>query len=322
MKEILRKIYNSLFCTFAWKSYQNSLEKVFSEKRAEKNESVYYVISCEKFVQQGLFGYVDLVLSMVHYAMKNGMIPAVDMKNYPNTYLEKDEIGKINAWELFFKSLTSTSLDTIYREKKHVIGNLKDIDWNNRPTIRGVHNQKKHAFWSSMYGRFVQLSPKAEEYCENEYRKLLEGKANHTLGVLIRGTDIKKCKGHAIQPSIEQVIEKVEEVLRSNPSFQYIYLATEEKKNEAEMEKAFPEKIIVNQRTYYDSMDYSHGLSNVSTDRERDRYSRGMEYLSSIRLLSRCGGLVAGQCGGSFAAYYWNNNQYRYTFFWELGTVE
>ena len=281
------------------------------------------MITCENLKDQGMFGYVDLFLSMINYAFSHNMIPAIDMKNYPNAYLEPEEVGKINAWELFFEPLLeNVTIDMIYKTKKYVIGNHMDIDWNNRPNIGGVHNQKKHAFWSSMYGKFVRLSPEAEKYCENEYQGLLEGKERQTLGVLVRGTDLRNCKGHAVQPSIEQVIGKVKKVLRADSSFQYIYLATEEKKNEVEMKKAFPGRLIVNQRTYYDDVDYSHGLSSISINREKDRYSRGMEYLSSIRLLSRCGGLVAGQCGGSFAAYYWNNNRYRYIFFWELGKVE
>lgn len=41
-----------------------------------------------------------------------------------------------------------------------------------------------------------------------------------------------------------------------------------------------------------------------------------------MNILSKCGGLVAGQCGGSFAAFYMNGGKYRYAYFWDIGVVE
>lgn len=321
LKKIARNIYNRVFDLIFENKYREILNMKLSKDITETDDSVFYVISCEKMPFQGMFGYVDLILAMILYAIKHNMIPVIDMKNFPNTYLEDNEVGKIDAWELFFKPIAKTSIDEVYASKKYVIGNHMDIDWNNRATLQGVHNRQKGAFWSTMYCYFVRLSDEANRYCDSEYRCLLQEKEMKTLGVLIRGTDIKNSKGHAIQPEVQQVVRKIHEILEKDSSFEYIYLATEEFKNERIFREEFPGRIIVNDRTYYDNVDYSKGLSYVKTETEHDRYHRGMQYLSSVRLLSRCGGLVAGQCGGAFAAYYWNNGKYRYSYFWELGTV-
>ncbi|MCM1295542.1 MAG: hypothetical protein NC311_08355 [Muribaculaceae bacterium] len=76
----------------------------------------------------------------------------------------------------------------------------------------------------------------------------------------------------------------------------YIYLASEEKRIVDYFEKNFPGKILTNQRHYYDEQYY-----NLCTERQSDvwigdifagseelNYVRGMEYLSSIVLLSAC----------------------------------
>lgn len=271
----------------------------------------------------GLFGYVGLILAMIRYALERNMIPVIDMKNYPNTYLEENEVGQINAWELFFRQVSKVAIDDVYKSHSYVVGNHMDIDWDEMPNISGYHKKSSYFLWSNMYARFVKLSEQAEKYCQEEFLQILgEEKAEHTLGVLIRGTDIKTCKGHSLQPSLEQVTDKIRSVMKKDKQFQYIYLATEERTNEEYLREQFPGKVLINKRTYYDNTDYAKGLSYVKMSGERDRYRRGMEYLSSMYMLSKCGGLISGQCGGGFAAFYMNGGKYRYDYFWELGVVE
>lgn len=325
IKNIYRQIRNVLWLIFRKKKAISRLNSMIENNRLKNKEtSTYYIISCEKMPQQGLFGYVGLMLAMIWYAIELDMIPVIDMKNSPNTYLERDEVGKINALELFFQRITEKSLDDIYENCNYVIGNHKDINWSYLPGINGYHKKSLFYFLTTMYSQYLILSLEAEKYCSQEFKTLLEGHEKETLGVLIRGTDIKTCKGHALQPSLEQVCDKIKEILKKDGNFKYIYLATEEKASEDFLQERFPNMIIVNQRTYYDSSEYQKlgGLSYVTTQRTRDRYSRGIEYLSSMYLLSKCGGLISGQCGGGFAAYYMNGGRYRYSYFWELGVVE
>lgn len=322
IKKVLRYIRNIFWEIFLKKAYTKKLNALIENNQTEKEDKTYYIITCENMPQQGLFGYAGLILAMIWYAINNNMIPIIDMKNYANTYLEDYELRKVNSWELFFKPITSKSVDEVYASCKYIIGNHKEMDWDYLPGINGYHKAKMRCFFSIMYKEYLALSEEAEKYCKEEYSKLLQGKENETLGVLVRGTDLKKCKGHAKQPSLEEVCEKIRELLKSNRGFKYIYLATEEKKSEMFLQKEFPDIIITNKRTYYDSYDPQKSLSYFTTNRERDKYSRGLEYLSSMYILSKCGGLLSGQCGGGFAAYYMNGGKYRYSYFWELGVNE
>ena len=323
VKRICRQIYNWGWERFLQKRTVSRLDKIISNNR-EKEECnpMYYVINCKELPPQGLFGYINLYIAMIWYAIENNMIPIIDMQNYINTYLEEDEVGKVNSWELFFEPVSRKSLEEVYSSGRYIVGNHMDIDWKYYPGINGYHSSKMFSLFSLLYSNFVVFSPKAEAYCIKEAREILKGKENETLGVLIRGTDIRKAKGHAIQPTLEEICLKIDKTLRKDRKFKYIYLATEEKTNEDYLRKRYGDMILVNKRTYYDNYDYSKGLSLVVTENKRDRFSRGLEYLSSIFILSQCGGLLSGQCGGGLGAFYLNGGKYRTVYFWEIGTVE
>ena len=68
-----------------------------------------------------------------------------------------------------------------------------------------------------------------------------------------------------------------------------------------------------NKRTYYDRIMKEQSLvsiANVRFDRENDEHYKGLEYLSSLVILSRCQGLVAGNCGGTRMALFLNEGRY------------
>ena len=110
------------------------------------------------------------------------------------------------------------------------------------------------------------------------------------LGIIIRGTDYTtlKPKGHAIQPSIEMVIEKANEVMTSFKC-KKIFLATEDKRNYDRIVEVFGvQNVLTNQKRW---IDYKGGMINTYYDnniRKNDRYISGLEYLSTIYILSKC----------------------------------
>lgn len=102
-----------------------------------------------------------------------------------------------------------------------------------------------------------------------------------------------------------------------------IYLATEERKTRDLFKKEFPGKILENKRRYYDDIyDKDSSISyikDVHFERENDNYWSGLEYLSSIILLSRCDALVGGNCGGTLGAIFFNDEKYEFTYVFDLG---
>lgn len=178
--------------------------------------------------------------------------------------------------------------------------------------------------YGKLYQAFVQPNPVFQRYHEAEYERLLRGK--RVLGVLCRGTDYvaTKPKGHPVQPEITDVIALVSKKMK-DLRCDHIYLATEEQAIHKKFEEAFPGKIIINTRQYYDSYGQLQKgsektlISAVHFDRENDSYLKALEYFSSIFLLSECNALIAGSCGGSRAALYLNYGKYEYYYLFNLG---
>lgn len=306
-----------------WFLFQRKSDKQWFEEHVKSQKSialpVYYIITRESKV--GLFSYVQTTLGQIVYALKNNMIPIVDMKNFPNAYLEDSEVGVKNAWELFFRQICDKNIDDVYQNEKYILSDDSNIDLRNTPCLNGYYQKRAYWFWSEMYRQYVRLSETASDYCEEEYRVILAGKEEKTLGVIVRGTDYKYAKGHAMQPPLDEILNKVRRLLKKK-KYQYIYLATDEKRTEEIFNATFPGKILTNRRTYFDEFDFSKQLlSDVVLNRENDRYLRGLEYLSSVYLLSKCGGLWAGVCGGTYAAFYMNHGEYKYKYLWYHGDM-
>ena len=68
----------------------------------ENKDLTFYVIR-RRDVYCGLFSLYITTLARIDEAVKAGYIPIVDMQNSFNLYLEKEKIGKEDAWEYFFE---------------------------------------------------------------------------------------------------------------------------------------------------------------------------------------------------------------------------
>lgn len=251
--------------------------------------------------------FFENVIKNMLYCLSNGYKPIVSFVN------SKDNV---NLWEELFAQPYDVS-------DENIVGEICDV--KTAPIyMPAFPNSEDVKIFGKLYEAFWKPNQKTALYFENEYNALIAGK--RVLGVLSRGTDYvaTQPKGHPIQPSVEQLIEKTREQMNLLHC-DAIYLATEEYAVVQKFKDAFPGKIITNKRKYFDEYYSIHNncssalISAVDTGRENDNYWKSIEYLSSINLLSKCCGLVAGCCGGSRAALYLNNGKYEYSYLFQLG---
>lgn len=297
-------------------------KKILDEKVNSDGKKKTYFIIRRSYKGIGIYTHVCVYLSFIAYAIGKGYIPVIDMCNYPNIYMKDEDIGKCNAWELFFKQPAGMGLNDLSSGK--IIYSSSVFLPNRTPFITSLLNDKKEfALYSRVYQDFIQYNRKVEEYT-NEELKIIENKK--VLGVLYRGTDYTKGKPkrHPIQPTLQQIITKATEIM-DKFGCEYIYLATDEQNAENEFKYAFPKHILTNKRRYYDmdGMDYSnHYISEVSFDRENDEFLKGLEYISSINILSKCKCFLGGGCAGTYAAVIMNNFEFEHTHIFDLGFYE
>lgn len=253
--------------------------------------------------------FLNNMIGVIILSLYKGYAPTIHVK-----------YSGVNIWEMFLNQPFSDISDDLNRLNA-VEENIKSIY---SPSFRSIYNQKELKLWCKFYEHFVKFNNETRTYIENECSEVFIG-GRRVLGVLCRGTDYVTLKpiGHPVQPTLSQIFSLVREKL-VELNIDYIYLATEEKSIEKSFENEFPGKVLVNKRTYYDDY-YKKNctyIREVNFNRENDTYYKGLEYLSSIAILSRCNALIGGNTGGSCAAMFMNNMKYEYSCLFDLGCYD
>lgn len=305
MNETLRRCLKNIYWDMweAGKVKEELKKQLGGLKHAEK----FYLISRTEYV--GLFSYVMTVMRHVGYALEQGLIPVVDMRGIKNPYVEEGLEQATNWWELYFEQPGRVELAEADKNPSLKIMSKEQ----NMSTIphggNAIYLKKSKWYWSTVYREFFKLNQTTKDYFEQEYHAIMGADGSNVLGVLVRGTDRVGAVGHSELPTLEELLTVVRKKMKH---YDKIYLATEEYANVERFEKEFPGKILVNKRVYYDDL-YVKGknINEIRFKRANDQYLCGLEYLSSIMLLSKCGGIVGSNCSGTVAAVYMNDNQYR-----------
>ena len=292
------------------------------QKRVESNISMPYYIIGIRHDKTGIFGYINNYLPHIAYALTQGFIPVIDMKNYPSIYQK----GQENAWEKFFLQPCGRGLGEINSQK--TLHAPDDLWYRWAPNTCPLMTDEEISFWGRIYNQFIKYNAETKKYLSVELATILKNPSK-TIGVIYRGTDYTQ--GQAVgcprQPTMEMLSSKVKEMLELY-DLEYIYLASDERKIVEYMKEEFPGKVLINKRVYYDeakNVDYSNynndhiGISGARFDRENNEYLIGIEYISTINLVAHCECLVAGACGGTTAALYLNNLRFKDKYVFELG---
>lgn len=292
----------------------NLLKRKLNKLRIEKMKSfgsenpqnIYYIIH-RNDEHVGLFSNVSVFLEQIEYALRKGYIPLIDMKNYLNAYLEPDQIGKINAWEYYFKqpfenlSKDEYSLESAYRSKSVIINNgeyLGSVSFFDPEFLFDAKNIKK---WGDLYKKYIRLNEATNKYIDVQYSKIISD-TDKVLGVFCRGTDYRKLRpyGHPIQPDVNDVVDRVKFALvewKCNK----IFLSTEDSDIYSIFKKNFGAILVSNEREYFSSLD-EQIITQISHERPNDKYLNGLEYITSLAILSRCNCIISSVTSGVVGA--------------------
>ena len=268
----------------------------------------------------GLFWMILFNLNRIAYALEKGWIPVIDWQNQPNQYLENTDLHKKNAWENYFEQPCNYNLISIKNSKNIILGN------GSLPVDRLILdcyveiNDEYFPYIKKIYKQYVRFNDLTYKYIENEYRTILKGK-DKVLGVLCRGTDytLTKPESHPVQPEPEKVIKKAKGVI-ADRQLDYIYLATEDQDIYTLFQKEFGEILITNKQDRFSKNEIVKDkyLYQIKHDREKDKYFLGLEYLSSMYLLSKCHSFIGGRTRGATGVLLMTDG-FDYQYIWNLG---
>lgn len=285
----------------------------------EHPDKIFYVIGVP-YPTAGLFAIVKSVFCHICYAYQKGYIPVVDLQNYKSQLLDLNNTGT-NAWDLYFQQPGGYSLKDISRSK-NIIKSCS------LPFPEGVEigfdtplDETFHKKYSPLYEQYVVPTSEVATYAEKK-REQVVGRRQNILGVLCRGTDYTENKptGHPIQPTAEQAVEKAQEVMVQY-GYEYVFLATEDLRIYHVFQEAFGDKLLFSGQKLYEGMNGKKFLSELTVANYSEKWHNTVDYYSTIYILSKCDGLLAGLTCGSICAYMMSCG-YGYIHFWDLGRYE
>ena len=305
--ENLKKRINQIYTEWKWRERTVSCGKEYPDR-------VFYVIRRAN-CKSGLFSYVMTTLGRIKEAVDNGFIPVVDMQNEKNMYLSDTEVGIRNAWEFFFEQPAGYSLEDIKNAKHVILGNGiigEELDF---PGALTFFDDRALGYWRTFCNRYLQVNKSLAKEFE-EVRKELFGNKK-VLGVLARGTDYTcaKPKGHPIQPSVEQLAGKIDEVL-CDSECEMIYLVTEDADIYDGLFSLYADRIIAPDVRRY-RLNSNENI-NDRIEKDGNAVKSGIEYLKSIWILAHCECMVAGCVSGSLGASLMTEG-FEYSYIFNLG---
>lgn len=150
----------------------------------------------------GIFCNLLAFLRWVDFAQRMGYIPVIDMQNVENLYLEDELLGKVNAYEYFYRQPAGVGVEEGYRARELYIVNRLDcpydftraqkkayreatriVDW-----VYGGNREKYFDRIKAIYDRCFVPSDEAAAFVDARFRELI-APGERTLGLLCRGTD-------------------------------------------------------------------------------------------------------------------------------------
>lgn len=264
----------------------------------------------------GLFAYYVTMLARIEYALRNQMIPVIDMKNYANTFHAKGEVGKVNTWELFFEQPCNIGLEDALKSGKsrYVWDDIPNYHPND--SLDFLYNDAIVAYYHVIAEKYIRFQPDILQTLKRKEREILgeQDKRGRILGVLARGTDYTGLKPYynPIQPNLKQLTKVIDDFC-TRYACEKIFVATEDSEILEQLIKSYGSRLL-----YTDQKRVSKVTTYLYENQEftnRDPFERGIEYLTSIYLLSKCNGIIAGRTSGTVGTCIMADNyEFRYIF--------
>jgi hypothetical protein len=285
-----------------------------------KNADVTFYLIRRRPPGAGMMSNYLFVLGHIKIALKRDMIPIVDMWNYENFYKEEQAINNThNSWEYYFAQPNNGyKLNDVYSSRNVVLSSLEFPHHEVGYSIDDCTKLSHIESYFKIIRSYMSVNSITRDIIER-HKKTIGFCSENILGVSVRGTDYSRLRpaGHAIQPSVDEVIQSVRAVSKSW-NFEKIFLCTEEEEVVVRFNLAFPGMVLVIQRNRVSAAargehtDFRPGqfISAVRFDRALDKYLTGLEYLVEIFLLAECSFLLCAMTSGTAAAIYINGGKY------------
>lgn len=281
---------------------------------SEYPDMIFYVIGIN-YNTEGLFAIVKNVLVHIEYAIRKGYIPVVDMMNFKSQFSNSEEL---NAWSLFFLQPCGYDLNDL-KNAKHIILSRNIKTWLGHSffvNILDENHKCRHTELKAIYDKYIVPNDTLKAYMERKRCDIIGGK-NNVLGVLCRGTDYtqKKPAGHPVQPSFEQLVDKIEEYIKKY-GVEHIFVATEDASFLDNFLRKYGDMIMYVDQKRFENLPTNY-ISDIGIE-QKELIKMNMDYYSSLYILSCCDYFIAGRTAGTIGVSFMTKG-FKDCYYFDLG---
>jgi hypothetical protein len=258
----------------------------FGNKNKEIN---FYVI--KRSPGAGFFSNLLYVISQLQYANKKGMVPIVDMQNFPTYYNQKKNIKDIkNIWELYFNQVSDYSLEEVYQSK--------NVYFSPSRYNFFFEDYKKKSL-KKIFDKYIKVKPHIMKEVNDFINKNFFTKK--IVGIHFRGTDQKISSGHSHPPTLYQITSIIDSMLNKNKDINF-FLLTEDLKYYQILKKKYGNLICS-----FNFFRSNFTLDFSNSKRKNHRNKLGLENLIEAIALSRCNEIIYCQTNISLFSIFLSN---------------
>lgn len=263
---------------------------------------------------QGLLSSYLYVIKNIQWAKENGCIPYVDFESSKCQYFTGKTIqGSKNAWEYYFEQPSDLDRGEIKQARTVIYSGWSFYKSKN---LHSYPKRPELADDPEMVSltRMCPIKSYINDIVDRKYHELFSG---IVLGVFIRGTDYIRLKprGHARQPDIESVVNKIQEFF-DKYDIDRVFVVTEDLSYYRIIKQRFGDIVFSSDDYFIDNYNDNKFVGDAFTN---DAYERGLNYLIRILLFGRCDYTIAGITNGSIVANLLKEKQPQDAFWFDLG---
>ena len=230
------------------------------------------------------------------YVIAKGYTPVINLVSAGNSIYSDGEGDDI--WSKFFRQPVRITREDLNQASDITVSPLACVTYSGKWLMQQISHCGAIDLMRPEY-----FNDRLQQHIKNCRERLMQ-EPEKTLGVLIRGTDYValKPKGHAVQATPGQVIEKIKELAEEGWHFHNIFVATEDAVALEKMKETFGERIcyVEQKRFNLPEGEYIAAQKGKDTWKPGDGWQYGADYLCAMVLLSECGFFVAsGNCTGT-----------------------
>jgi len=273
-----------------------------------------------------------MIMPHVIFAKKKKLIPFFDLQNVNEIgmLIDKEDEGKLNAWNLYFKQPQNEhKLDKILRSKKVIITDCWCPEWSWTEEVLNANlpiDDNQFSIWRSMY----EMCPLNEDIISfaNKLKEMLFPKGKKILAVSYRRsfewhhywrTESTPEGSHLVRGSLSSIVEEIKKEL-NDYGYEYFFFTVDDREALTVVKEIFGTKCIATERPMPHFFEEGQPIERCDVEkravefgkREKDVYLRAKEYLADVYLCSQCDSFLS--CGSSadFMAYLINNKKYEH----------